>query len=68
MVMHKSHDALFHFKDEGTMIFPPRVVVIDANTNLFSGSTTTSLLSVSPLLAPDGHESVSRGVLVFPGT
>ena len=50
------------------MIFPSGVVVMDAVTNLFFGSTMTSLLSVSPLSAPGGHESASGDVLVFPGT
>ena len=52
----------------GTIIFPSGVVVADATVNLSSGSTTTSLLSVSPLSAPGGRESASGGVLVFPGT
>ena len=52
----------------GTMIFPSGVVVVDAIMNLSLGSTVMSLLSVSPLSAPGGHESASGGVLVFPGT
>ena len=58
---------LFTSRIGGTMIFPSRVVVVDATVNLFSGSTMMSLLSVSLLLAPGGRESASGGVLVFPG-
>ena len=50
------------------MIFPSGAAVMDAATNLLSGSTVMSLLSVSPLSAPGGRESASGGVLVFPGT
>ena len=59
---------LFTSSIGGTMIFPSGAVVVDAAMNLLSGSTMTSLLSVSPLSAPGGHESVSGGVLVFPAT
>ena len=59
---------LFTSRIGGTMIFPLWFVVVDATTNLSSGSTVTSLLSVSPLSAPGGRERASGGVLVFPST
>ena len=59
---------LFTSSIGSTMIFPSEAAVTDAATNLLSGSTMISLLSVSPLSAPGGHESASGGVLVFPGT
>ena len=66
--MHGSKPSAFpHLTIGDTIIFPSGVVVMDAAVNLSSGSTMTSLLSVSPLSAPGGHESASGGVLVFPG-
>ena len=58
---------LFTSRMGGTMIFPSGFIVADATVNLFSGSTTTSLLSASPLSAPGGCESASGGVFIFPG-
>ena len=58
---------LFTSSISGMIIFPSGFMVVDAIVNLFSGSTMTSLLSVSPLSAPGGRESASGGVLVFPG-
>ena len=51
----------------GTIIFPSKFVVVDAIVNFSSGSTMTSLLSVSPLSASGGRESALGGVFVFPG-
>ena len=59
---------LFTSRIGGMITFPSGFVVADAMVNLFSGSTTTSLLLVSPLSVPGGHERASGGVFVFPGT